>query len=178
MLSIEVSPCYVQTIVSRETSKMFRRVLCNFCFHNQNNSTSSLGLLGEQCINLQMCCTFDITGWFIAKFFQICSTIAAYAELCVCFQPAYRYILGNQNIKHFFYLLSSHLLRGRFKSKLYESGTSTIALSNAGFCCSFDKHCTKGYVFKLIQLCLLSQSADLDESGVGDDNEVCTSIVH
>ena len=45
------------TIVSRETSKMFRRVLCNYCFQNQNNSTSSLGLLGEQCIQLQLCCT-------------------------------------------------------------------------------------------------------------------------
>ena len=117
-----VSLLCFQTIVSRETSKIFCRVLCNFSFHNQNNSTLSLGLFGEQCINLQMCCTF---GLFIAKFFQICSTIAAYAELCVCFQPAYRYILGNQ--KNFLYLLSSHLLSGRFKSKLYESGTSTIA---------------------------------------------------
>ena len=57
-----VSLLCFQTIVSCETSKMFRRVLCNFCFHNQNNSTSSLGLLGEQCINLQMPRTFDITG--------------------------------------------------------------------------------------------------------------------
>ena len=34
-----------QTIVRRETSKMFRRLFGHFSFHNQNNSTSSSGLL-------------------------------------------------------------------------------------------------------------------------------------
>ena len=35
-----------QTIVRLETSKMFRRLFGHFSFHNQNNSTSSPGLLG------------------------------------------------------------------------------------------------------------------------------------
>ena len=34
------------TIVRRETSKMFRRLFGHFSFDNQNNSTSSPGLLG------------------------------------------------------------------------------------------------------------------------------------
>ena len=57
----------------------------NFCFHNQNNSTSSPGLLGLRSINLQGSCIFDVIGWLIAKFFQIWSSVAGYGELCVCF---------------------------------------------------------------------------------------------
>ena len=34
------------TTVCRKTSKVFRRMLCHSCFHNQNNSTSSPGLIG------------------------------------------------------------------------------------------------------------------------------------
>ena len=56
-----------------------------FCFHNQNNSISSPGLLGERRINLEESCTFDVIGWLIAKFFQIWSSVAGYGKLCVCF---------------------------------------------------------------------------------------------
>ena len=37
--------------------------------------------------HLQLCCTFDIIGWLIAKFFQTWLTVAGYSELCVCFLP-------------------------------------------------------------------------------------------
>ena len=37
--------------------------------------------------HLQLCCTFDIIGWLIAKFFQTWLTVAGYTELCVCFLP-------------------------------------------------------------------------------------------
>ena len=49
--------------------------------HNQDNSTSSPGLLGWRCINLQLFFTFDVIGWLIAKFFQIWSREAGYGEL-------------------------------------------------------------------------------------------------
>ena len=49
------------------------------------NSTSSPGLLGERCINLQGSCTFDVIGRLNAKFFQIWSSVAGYGELCECF---------------------------------------------------------------------------------------------
>ena len=59
-----------------------------FCFHNQNNSTSFLGLFGWRCINLQERCTFDVIGWLIAKFFQIWSSVAGYGELCMAFSQS------------------------------------------------------------------------------------------
>ena len=58
----------------------------HFCFNNQNNSTSSPGLLGWRYTHLQGSCTFDVIGWLIAKFFQIWSSVAGYGELCVCFE--------------------------------------------------------------------------------------------
>ena len=58
---------------------MLRRLFGHFPFHNPNNSTSSLGLLGWRCINLQMCCTFDVIGWLIANLFQIWLTVAGYS---------------------------------------------------------------------------------------------------
>ena len=81
ILSIELQ----ETISRRQTSKMFR----HFCFHSQNNSTLSPGLLSSRCLNLQEHCTFDVIYSLNEKFFQIQSSVAGYGELHV--------LLANQN---------------------------------------------------------------------------------
>ena len=70
-------------VLSLETSEMS----AIFQVHNQNNSTSSPGLLGQRCINLQESCIFDVVSSLNTKFFQIWSSVTGYDELNVCFQP-------------------------------------------------------------------------------------------
>ena len=55
-----------------------------FCFHNQSNSTSSPGLLGQRYFNLQERCIFGVISSLNTKFFQIWSSVTGYDELCVC----------------------------------------------------------------------------------------------
>ena len=64
---------------------MFR----HFCFHSQNNSTLSPGLLSSPCLNLREHCTFDVIYSLNEKLFQIWSSVVGYGELHV--------LLANQN---------------------------------------------------------------------------------
>ena len=55
-----------------------------FQVHNQNNSTSSPGLLSKRYINLHERCIFDIISTLNTKFFQIWWSVTGYGELNVC----------------------------------------------------------------------------------------------
>ena len=56
-----------------------------FQVHNQNNSTSSPGLLDERYLNLRKRCIFDVISLLNTKFLQIWSSITGYGELNMCF---------------------------------------------------------------------------------------------
>ena len=71
---------FFRLVLTLETSEMS----AIFQVHNQPE-TWSPGLLGEQCINLQESCSFDVIDSLIAKFFQIWSSVTGYGELNVCF---------------------------------------------------------------------------------------------
>ena len=73
MRAFELSSCCSCHVFSYYFAQvlLLKGVKCPpFFYHNQNNSTSSLGLLSSN-----------------TKFFQIWSSATGYGELCVCFQP-------------------------------------------------------------------------------------------
>ena len=55
-----------------------------FFFHNQNKSTSSPGLLGNDALPIASS-IFDVISSSNTKFFQIWSSLTGYGELWVCF---------------------------------------------------------------------------------------------
>ena len=68
---------------------LLKRVKCPpfFQVHNQNNSTSSPGLLGQRCLNVRKRCIFDVISSLKSNFFKIWSSVTGYGELNVCFKP-------------------------------------------------------------------------------------------
>ena len=93
MSPFELSSCYFCRVFIYYFAQfqlqflLLKRVKCPpFIFHNQNNSTSSPGLLG----NGSLTCSrlhFDVISSLNTKFFQIWSSVTGYGELCMCFQP-------------------------------------------------------------------------------------------
>ena len=79
-----ISPTIVPAVVlTLETSEVDR----HFCFHNQNNSTSSPGVLSNGALTSEPVAggIFDVISSLNTKFFEIWSSVTGYGELCLRF---------------------------------------------------------------------------------------------